>query len=156
MEQARGETPAEEWEPELNLGTTGCIPAEYVPEAEVRINLYARVAALDSGEGIDGLAEEIEDRFGDPPPPVERLLWIARIRHLCREASAQRVDAGPQAIAVTFRTDRTGDPSIRRAVEAANGALAWRGGRLVWSKPGDHESERLRNVFRLLRRLARP
>ncbi|HEX2555929.1 MAG TPA: TRCF domain-containing protein [Microvirga sp.] len=156
MAEARGEAPAEEWEPELNLGATGGIPAEYVPEAEVRINLYARVAGLDSAEAIDGLAEEIEDRFGDPPAPVERLLAIARIRHLCREAGVARADAGPQAIAATFRSDRTGDPSIRRAVDAANGALAWRGERLVWTKPGEDESDRLRNVSRLLKRLARP
>ncbi|MDQ4136493.1 MAG: DEAD/DEAH box helicase, partial [Pseudomonadota bacterium] len=156
MAQARGEALEAEWEPELNLGSTGGIPADYVPEAEVRINLYARVAALDSGESIDGLAEEIEDRFGASPPPVERLLWIARIRHLCRDSNVQRVDAGPQAIAVTFRTDRSADPSIRRAVEASKGALDWRGERLVWTKPAEDETERLRNVSRLLRRLARP
>jgi transcription-repair coupling factor (superfamily II helicase) len=155
MAQARGETPPEDWEPELNLGSTGGIPAEYVPEPEVRINLYARAAGLEAADEIDSLAEEIEDRFGDPPAPVERLLWIARIRHLCREAQVQRIDAGPQAIAATFRADRTADPSLARAIEASRGALEWRGERLIWTKPGEDETERLRNVSRLLKRLAK-
>jgi transcription-repair coupling factor (superfamily II helicase) len=80
---------------------------------------------------------------------------IARIQRQCRPAKVARVDAGPQAIAITFRADRREDPSVTRAVEASNGALAWREDRLVWSKSGDAEGERLHNVSRLLRRLAR-
>jgi transcription-repair coupling factor (superfamily II helicase) len=156
MMLARGEAPPDEWEPDLNLGSTGTIPAEYVPESEVRINLYARLAQLADEDEVGTVADEIEDRFGPPPPSVERLLLIARIRRQCRPAHVARVDAGPQAIAITFRTNRRDDPSVARAVEASNGALAWREDRLVWSKSGDNDGERLHNVSRLLRRLGRP
>src|SRR3954469_26062042 len=39
---ARGEASGEESPPVLNLGIAGRIPEDYVPELEVRINLYAR------------------------------------------------------------------------------------------------------------------
>jgi transcription-repair coupling factor (superfamily II helicase) len=149
MMLARGETPPDEWEPELNLGSTGTIPPDYVPEPEVRINLYARLAQVADEDEVGTVADEIEDRFGPPPPSVERLLLIARIQRQCRPANVARVDAGPQAIAITFRADRQDDPSVTRAVEASKGALAWREDRLVWSKSGDDEGERLHNVSAL-------
>ncbi len=64
LRAARGEPPPDEWSPELNLGAAGRIPADYVPEAEVRINLYARLAKLTDESDVDALGEEIEDRFG--------------------------------------------------------------------------------------------
>jgi transcription-repair coupling factor (superfamily II helicase) len=42
---ARGEASGDESPPVLNLGVAGRIPEDYVPEPEVRINLYARLAA---------------------------------------------------------------------------------------------------------------
>ncbi|MDQ4061081.1 MAG: DEAD/DEAH box helicase, partial [Pseudomonadota bacterium] len=67
---ARGEAPGDDWSPELNLGLTGLIPEDYVPEAEVRINLYARLARLQRSGEIDAFGDEIEDRFGPMPEAV--------------------------------------------------------------------------------------
>jgi transcription-repair coupling factor (superfamily II helicase) len=39
---AKGGTPPEEWVPELNIGISARIPPDYVPEPEVRLNLYAK------------------------------------------------------------------------------------------------------------------
>src|SRR5690606_33420177 len=64
---AKGET-LQPLEPaQLNLGLPAFIPADYVPEAVVRINLYARLQRLQKPEDIEGFADELEDRFGEPP-----------------------------------------------------------------------------------------
>jgi transcription-repair coupling factor (superfamily II helicase) len=151
---ARGEPPEADWSPELNAGAAGSIPEDYVPEPEVRINLYARAAALRSEEDVDGFAAELEDRFGRPPADARRLLWRLRLTALSRSAEVSRIDAGPQAIALTFRADRSTDPAVTRLIERAKGALAWRGERLVWPKQHDDEDQRLNDISRLLRRLA--
>jgi transcription-repair coupling factor (superfamily II helicase) len=154
LRAARGEPPRDEWSPELNLGAGGRMPEDYVPEVEVRINLYARLAKLTGESEIDALGEEIEDRFGVPPEPVRELLALTRLKHLCRRAGIARVDAGPQAIAVTFRAHRSGDAAIGRLIEASDGRLAWRGDRLVYARETSSAEERESVTMKLIAKLA--
>jgi transcription-repair coupling factor (superfamily II helicase) len=90
-------------EPELKLEAPGLLPAEYVPETDVRINLYARLARLSRISEVEDFADELEDRFGRIPPAARKMLDAARARCLCRRINVARVDAGPQGVALTFR-----------------------------------------------------
>ncbi len=146
---ARGDMPPEEWVPELNIGVSARIPPDYVPEPEVRLNLYAKIAhGLDRGSEAR-IAEEIEDRFGPPPDELTALLAVNRLKRLCREAGVSRVDAGPHAIALTFKDRNEQDPAIKEALEESQ-LLEWRNGRLVSATPTDELEERLETVQELL------
>jgi transcription-repair coupling factor (superfamily II helicase) len=90
-------------EPEVKLETPGLLPAEYVPETDVRINLYARLARQSRISEVESFADELEDRFGPIPPAARKMLDVARAKCLCRRVKVARVDVGPQAIALTFR-----------------------------------------------------
>ena len=99
---------------QFNLGIAGRISDDYGPEAEARINLYARLARARGEEELDALSDEMEDRFGPSPEQVRQLFVLTRMRLLCREAGIARVDAEPQAIALTFRADLRKDAAIQR------------------------------------------
>ena len=99
---ARGETIPPEWTPEVNLGCEATIPAAYIPEPEVRLNLYHRIARAASAREVVALAEEIADRFGGRPPELDRLLVLARLAVACRLRGVERLDGGPQALAMSF------------------------------------------------------
>lgn len=99
---AGGEDAAPDWTPQLNLGVTGLIPETYVPDAGVRISLYARLARLTDTDGVSRFAEEVEDRFGPPPDAVITLMELARVAIRAREAGVTRIDAGPRAVALTL------------------------------------------------------
>jgi transcription-repair coupling factor (superfamily II helicase) len=151
---ARGEPVPEEWSPEFNLGLAGRIPEDYVPEAEVRINLYARLAKLTGEDGIDALSDEIEDRFGPQPEPVREFILLTRLKHLCRRIGVGRIDAGPQAIALTFRRDLSGVASIGNLIEASKGTLTWKGERLVYARETRNDEERQEVTLKLVNKLA--
>ncbi|MDB5511475.1 MAG: box helicase domain protein [Enterovirga sp.] len=153
---ARGDAVAEEWIPDLNIGLSGRIPADYVPEPEVRLNLYARVARSADPRADARLADEIEDRFGPPPEPVTRLLAASRLRRLCRAAGIAKVDAGPQAIALTFKERREDDPAVAAIVAERGEALSWRGERLVLAQPEAEGEDRLETIEALVRDVGRP
>jgi transcription-repair coupling factor (superfamily II helicase) len=102
LRTARGET-VERWSPELHLGIDGRLPDDWMPEQELRVTTYARLARIEDGDGLDALTDELEDRFGDLPDAVRLLLAVARIRVAARAADIQRIDAGPGAIALTPR-----------------------------------------------------
>ena len=63
-------------------GCAAVIPRAYVEDESQRIGLYRKVAGVSYEAEIDGLAAEFRDRFGPLPPPVRRLLELARLRVL--------------------------------------------------------------------------
>jgi len=108
LREARGET-VERWAPELRLEIAGCLPEDWIPEADTRLSLYVRLARAAGGDTLDAFEEELVDRFGPLPPAAETLLASTRIRALAEMARIARIDAGPAAIALTTRPDFKGD-----------------------------------------------
>jgi transcription-repair coupling factor (superfamily II helicase) len=63
-----------------NLSVAASIPDKYVPSPEQRMDLYRRIAAVQSEEEADELVDELIDRYGEPPRPVNNLLSVALLR----------------------------------------------------------------------------
>jgi transcription-repair coupling factor (superfamily II helicase) len=103
--EARGET-VDVAEPELKLGLAGRLPPDWIPEEDVRLALYLRLARLAEGGALDTFEAELTDRFGELPEEAEALLTLARIRLLAKAAGLTRIDAGPAAVAFTPREAR--------------------------------------------------
>ncbi len=91
----------------LNLGVAGTIPADYVAEGTVRLNLYSRLMRATTEDEIDGLVEEFEDRFGELPEEVVVLFRMAKLRLAAAMLGIAKIDVGPRAIAVTFTSKPT-------------------------------------------------
>ncbi|HUD93028.1 DEAD/DEAH box helicase, partial [Sphingobium sp.] len=118
LKQARGEDTAL-WLPELNIGDTGALPADWIPDADIRLGLYIRLARVRDETELGALEQEMADRFGSLPPAAEALAAAARIGILARLAGIARIDAGPAAIALTPRQD--GVPPDGAGFEAKDG-----------------------------------
>jgi transcription-repair coupling factor (superfamily II helicase) len=56
------------------------IPADYVPEKNVRLSLYRRIADLHDEAELDALVNEFEDRFGSLPEQVVNLFYQMRVK----------------------------------------------------------------------------
>jgi len=108
LRTARGEA-VERWSPELHLGVAGRLAESWIPDVELRITFYARLAKAAEASAIDALEVELEDRFGALPDEAGTLLAVARIRAAARDLRIARIDAGPGAIAFTPRDDFIGD-----------------------------------------------
>ena len=57
------------------------LPDDYVNETTLRMEIYQRLGDAEDEHEIDRLIEEVRDRFGPLPPPVQWLHRITRIRH---------------------------------------------------------------------------
>jgi transcription-repair coupling factor (superfamily II helicase) len=138
---ARGET-VDRWAPELHLGVQGRLPDSWIPEAELRVSAYARLARAQNGSDIDALEAELEDRFGALPDDATTLLTIARVRASARAAEIARIDAGPAAIAFTPRPAFAGDPE--------RVGLLSKGDRLLLAERIDDPHARLERIAAVL------
>ncbi len=100
LRAARGED-VDDWQPELRVGTEGHLPAEWLPDTDLRLQMYGRFARLQSVGDVDVFEEELADRFGSIPEAAQSLLALVRLRIVARKAGIRRIDAGPAAIALT-------------------------------------------------------
>ena len=112
------------WSPQIAIGTSVMIPESYVPDLQLRLGLYRRLAELDTTEEIDGFGAELIDRFGPLPEEVDHLLKIVFIKALCRKANVEKLDAGPKGVVLHFRNREFPDPTGLVRFIGEQGSLA--------------------------------
>ena len=99
-----------QWSPQINLGTSVLLPEAFIPDLQVRMGVYRRMADLPAQEDLDGFAAELQDRFGKLPEEVVHLIDIVSIKLLCRTANVASVDAGPKGAVFSFRDGKFPNP----------------------------------------------
>ena len=149
IREARGEI-VEDWAPEIRIDRPGSLPAAYIPEADLRLNLYVRLARVSDVQEVVALSEELGDRFGPPPPEVEDLLSLAKLRALCRALGVARVDAGPKAIGFSLRHQVQAADLMGRATLKQRSWLSLKGDRLIYARASDTPRQRLDLASHLL------
>jgi transcription-repair coupling factor (superfamily II helicase) len=155
--QAGIEEPAEEaWSPSITLGTAVTIPETYVPDLQVRLSLYRRLAGLQSDAEIESFAAELIDRFGPLPGEVEELLKLVAVKVLCRQANVEKVEAGPKGIIVAFRGNSFANPQglVRYVAEQGPFAKVRPDMKIVFSRELETNAARLKETGAILRVLA--
>jgi transcription-repair coupling factor (superfamily II helicase) len=89
--------------PDVVLDQSAHLPDGYVPDDDVKLDLYRRLArAAESGE-IDGLRDELRERFGPLPDAAETLLDMARLRVMGAALGLQNVLVRGDEARLTFR-----------------------------------------------------
>ena len=71
----------------LELEYTGFIPDSYISDAQIKMELYKKIAAIGTQGELDAVYGELQDRFGPVPDEVNSLLCLAKIRILCHRLS---------------------------------------------------------------------
>jgi transcription-repair coupling factor (superfamily II helicase) len=153
---AGGEAAAEEWTPQITVGTSVLIPDSYVADLGVRLGLYRRIATLLDQREIDGFAAELVDRFGALPKEVGNLLEIIAIKRLCRDAGIEKVEAGPKGAVFAFRDNRFANPGgLIGFIQKQVGTAKLRPDhRLVLIRNWEDTRDRVNGLTRLLKELA--
>jgi transcription-repair coupling factor (superfamily II helicase) len=64
----------------VDLPLTIGIPADYIPDQDLRLRLYRRIADLRDEREIDALASEFNDRFGELPEMTRNLFYQMRVK----------------------------------------------------------------------------
>ena len=78
------------------------IPEDYLPQINLRLNLYKRVSSIESLEEIDRIRVEMADRFGSLPSSVDNLLRYGVVKYLAQELRVQAVDRVGRKIVFKF------------------------------------------------------
>ena len=69
----------------LELEYSGFIPDSYIDSAQEKMEVYKKVAAIQTRDELEQVYAELLDRFGPLPDVVQSLLSLAEIRIICRD-----------------------------------------------------------------------
>jgi transcription-repair coupling factor (superfamily II helicase) len=75
----------------IDLPLPAYIPADWIEEMALRLQIYRRIGSLTSLEEVNRMREELQDRFGALPPAVEGLLYGIDVKLLAQQANATAV-----------------------------------------------------------------
>ncbi|MDQ4059883.1 MAG: transcription-repair coupling factor, partial [Pseudomonadota bacterium] len=148
---------AEQWSPQITIGVPVLIPEDYVPDLQLRLDLYRRLARIDDDREIDSFGAELADRFGPLPDEVQHLLRIVSIKALCLRAGVQEINAGPKGMVLAFRNNSFADPSglVRYIADQGTTAKVRPDHRIVFLRDWPTPDDRLKGAGVILRQLAK-
>ena len=112
VRQLKGEKIEEPAETRISLPVEAYLPNEYVPDSRQKVSLYKKIAALKTEADRKNLSEEIVDRYGKIPEPVEMLLEIAELKQLCQALGVEGIVSGGNNVKITLDESKSKvDPS---------------------------------------------
>ncbi|GAA5154106.1 transcription-repair coupling factor [Nocardioides marinquilinus] len=87
----KGEVDDELDEVRIELPVDAHLPHDYIPSERLRLEMYKRFAEVRSDDDVDQIADELVDRYGEPPNEVVALQLVARFRARARQAGIGEV-----------------------------------------------------------------
>ncbi|RBP40611.1 transcription-repair coupling factor [Garciella nitratireducens] len=85
VRKMKGIPQEEKQETTIELQIDAFIPKWYISKESHRIEMYKKIVGIDNIEELYDLQEELEDRFGDIPVPVNNLLMISYVKSLAEQ-----------------------------------------------------------------------
>lgn len=92
-------------EPTINLQVEAYIDDGYISDAMHKLEIYRRIIVLESNAELEELFDELIDRFGEPPLPLQNLLAIARLKFMSRSIGVESIVEKDGRLEILFRED---------------------------------------------------
>ena len=97
----------------VDLPVDAHLPDDYVAEEPMKLELYRRLGRAATPAEVETIHQELVDRFGPPPPPVERLLEVARVRIAAEVAGIASLTREGHELVIRFGPEWSRAATIR-------------------------------------------
>jgi transcription-repair coupling factor (superfamily II helicase) len=111
VRELRGEAVEEAPSVAIDLPVQMSIPQDYVEDANLRMEMYRKIAEEPEKE----VAAELVDRFGPPPQSVQTLIEVAALKRLAESLRVQSISAKAGELIIRLRRDARID--VERLIE---------------------------------------
>ena len=101
----------------LDLPGSAYLPDDYIADAGAKLEAYRRFAAIHTEADVATLREELRDRFGPAPEPVEGLFRAVAVRMAAEQAGVPEVRA--EVGRVTLKWPRFDRAAVVRSLTIA-------------------------------------
>ncbi len=102
----RGESVEEaEFETTVDLSMDAYIPSSYISNEEQKLDMYKRIASIESLEDYLDMQDELMDRFGEIKPPVLNLVKVSYLKSMAHRVYAKDVNISAQEVVFVMMPD---------------------------------------------------
>lgn len=124
VRQEQGQPQEESFGTTVDVQTDAFIPVDYIPNEAQKLDIYKRIAAIESDTESEEMLDELTDRFGDPPRPVMNLLAIARMKSMAHSVYIKEIVEKSDTIRFVMYEKALIDPAgIPAIVDQYRGAV---------------------------------
>ena len=102
VKEAKGIHTMEDFETTIDLNMDAFIPDFYISNEFQKLDIYKRIAGIESQQEYDDMLEELIDRFGEPPKAVLNLLAIARLKALAHQGYVTEIKQNGKMVCITL------------------------------------------------------
>ena len=137
---------------EIELRIPALLPEDYVPDVNMRLSFYKRIASAENVEALKELKVELIDRFGLLPEATKNLFQITQIRHLAKTLGLKKIEAGINGGFLEFKATATPDPmKFLQLIQQDKTAYKFDGPlKFKFNKPLENNEVRLQFVSELM------
>ena len=140
---------------EIELRIPALLPDDYVPDVNMRLSFYKRIASAENVEALKDLKVELIDRFGLLPEATKNLFQITQLRHLATPLGLKKVDAGINGGYLEFKPTAQPDPmKFLQLIQSNKNVYKFEGAqKFRFNLPLESNAERLEFVSTLIEKL---
>lgn len=156
LKENKKEVIEDDFSPQISMGFPVIIPQSYVPELDLRMELYHRASELTDEKEVESFAVEMADRFGAIPKEVENLFSTLKLKVLAKKANIERLDVGPKGAVIKFYQDTFKNPAgLIAYVQSQMGTIQIKPDqKMVVMRPWGDIEARFQGVYKMIERLA--
>ena len=157
VRQLKGGPEAETFTTLIDLNVDAYIPEYYIKNEYQKLDIYKRIAAIESEEELEDMTEELIDRFGDIPKKVQQLLVIASLKSLAHSVYVTAIEQKGEEIRFTMYEKAKIDPSgIPKFLDSYKNDLIFRAEEppyFLYCRKGRNKKSSTENVLDTVRRI---
>ncbi len=106
----------DDFETVVDCDVDAYIPASYIKNEYQKLDIYKRISGIENEEEKMDMQDELMDRFGDIPRPVDNLLVVAALKAVAHRAYVTEVKINRQEIRLAMyqkaKLDTAGIPAL--------------------------------------------
>ena len=128
VKEAKGIRTMEDFETSVDLNVDAYIPDSYISNEFQKLDIYKRIAGIETQQDYDDMLEELLDRFGEPGKVVLNLLAIAKLKAIAHQGYVTEIKQTGKTVRFTLyekaRLNTEGFPALmqkyRRGLQFKN------------------------------------
>jgi transcription-repair coupling factor (superfamily II helicase) len=114
VSELKGEPVRESFETSIDINVDAYIPTKFISDEQQKLEAYKKIALISNTADYYDTQEELEDRYGNIPRPVQNLLEVALLKGVAHglgvmTVTEKRGEYIKPGIVITFRADATVD-----------------------------------------------
>ncbi|NNM50965.1 MAG: transcription-repair coupling factor, partial [Pseudomonadales bacterium] len=143
---------------DINLRLPALIPDDYLPDIQLRLMMYKRIASSRDTSTLQELKVEMIDRFGLLPTSAQNLFAVQEIQIQAHQMGIHRLDASAEHGRIEFSPQTRVNPAnLIRLIQSAPRCYKLEGStRLRFNLAMATPQQRIEQVHELLNALSKP